>query len=233
MLVYGATGKAGRLVLERALEQGWAVTAFVRNPSRLPEGLRARVSVAVGDLCDAASVSAAVRASRPDAIIDASSMLPFGHAKGQPANDADRSVLTKATVEALQADARLEDCVMFFIGGQLLAEPGGTIERWSVAALAWLLANVVARRRFREAQAAVRWCFVEAPPAFRFVYARLGAMRERPSRGALRAESTKGNGQRGDVSYCDVAEALVRLAGESERKWERQALCFNYEARGA
>ena len=31
LLVYGATGKAGLLVVERASEQGWAVTAFVRN----------------------------------------------------------------------------------------------------------------------------------------------------------------------------------------------------------
>jgi uncharacterized protein YbjT (DUF2867 family) len=37
MLVYGATGQAGRLVMERALERGWAVAAFVRNPDKLPE----------------------------------------------------------------------------------------------------------------------------------------------------------------------------------------------------
>ncbi len=35
MLIYGATGKAGRLVMERALEQGWAVAAFVRNPDKV------------------------------------------------------------------------------------------------------------------------------------------------------------------------------------------------------
>ncbi len=28
------------------------------------------------------------------------------------------------------------------VGGQLLPEPGGTIERWSVAALAWMIRNV-------------------------------------------------------------------------------------------
>ena len=42
MLVYGATGRAGRLVVERALADGWAVTAFVRNPDKLPEVLRGR-----------------------------------------------------------------------------------------------------------------------------------------------------------------------------------------------
>jgi hypothetical protein len=79
MLIYGATGKAGRLVMERALERGWAVAAFVRNPDKVPEALRAKATVIKGDLCDAAAVSAAVRSSRPDAIVDASSALTFGH----------------------------------------------------------------------------------------------------------------------------------------------------------
>jgi hypothetical protein len=122
--------------MERASERGWAVAAFVRNPDKVPEALRAKVA-------------AAVRSSRPDAIVDASSALPFGHAKGQPANNADRSI---------------------FSG------------RW------WNSA----------------------------------------SRGALRAEPTENNLQRGSASYCDVADALVRLAGDAERTWERKALFFNY-----
>lgn len=230
MLIYGATGKAGRLVMDRALAEGWAVTAFVRNPDKVPEAARAKVTVVKGNLCDAAAVSAAVRSSRPDAIVDASSILPFGHAKGQPANDADRSIFTRATVEALQADGRLERCVMLIIGGQLLPEPGGTIEKWRVAALAWVIRNVAARKTWAKAEAWIRWCFQEAPPTFRFVYARLGHMVEQPSRGALRAEHTKDNIQHGSVSYCDVADALVRLADDPGRTWERKALFFNYAA---
>lgn len=228
MLIYGATGKAGRLVMERALEQGWAVAAFVRNPNKVPESLRSRVTLLKGDLCDHAAVSAAVRSSRPDAIVDASSAIPFGHAKGQPANNADRGVLTKATVEALQADKRLDSCVVLFVGGQLLPEPGGTIRNGWAAALAWILGNLVARKAWREAEAWIRWCFEGAPPAFRFVYARMGPMLEQPSRGTLRPEPTDDNIQHGSVSYCDVADALVRLAGDAERTWEHKALFFNY-----
>ncbi|XYI02169.1 NAD(P)-dependent oxidoreductase [Sorangium sp. So ce1128] len=228
MLIYGATGKAGRLVMERALAEGWAVAAFVRNPDKVPEALRSKVTVLKGDLSDGAAVSAAVRSSRPDAIVDASSALPFGHAKGQPANSANRGVLTKATVDALEADGRLDGCVLIIVGGQLLPEPGGTIDKWSVAAMAWALRNVVARKTWREAEALLRWLFREAPPAFRFVYARMGQMLEQPSRGTLRAEPTKDNIQHGSVSYCDVADALVRLAGDAERTWERKALFFNY-----
>ena len=228
MLVYGATGKAGHLVVERALTQGWAVSAFVRNPDKVPAALRGRVTIVKGDLCDAASVSAAVRSSRPNAIVDASSALPFGHAKGQPANNADRGVLIKATVQALDAEERLADCVLLIIGGQLIPEPGGTINSWSVAALAWVLRTLVARKAWREAEEVLRWCFLDAPPAFRFVYARLGQMVVEPSRGALRAEATPDNIQHGSVSYCDVADALVQLAGDEKRAWEHKALFFNY-----
>lgn len=228
MLIYGATGKAGRLVMERALADGWSVAAFVRNPDKVPATLRGKVTVLTGDLSDAAAVSDAVRSSRPDAIVDASSALPFGHARGQKANDADRGILTKATVEALEADGRLSDCVLIVVGGQIVREPGGTIAAWPVAALAWLLRNVIARKAMREAEALLHWCFREAPEGFRFVYARMGQMLQQPPRGTLRAEPTKDNIQRGSVSYSDVADALVRIAGDADRTWEHEALFFNY-----
>jgi len=228
MLVYGATGKAGHLVVERAVMQGWAVSAFVRNPDKIPEALRSKVTIVKGNLRDAASISAAVRSCRPHAIVDASSSLPFGHAKGQPANNADRGVITKATVETLNADGRLSDCVLLIIGGQLFPEPGGTINSLPAAAMAWVLRTFVARKGWREIEQAQRWCFEGTPPAFRFVCARMGQMVEAPSRGTLRPQATLNNIQHGSVSYVDVAEALVQLASDDERTWERKALFFNY-----
>lgn len=232
MLVYGATGKAGSLVVERALGSGWSVAAFVRNPNKVPPEVRAKITVVKGDLCDADAVAAAVRSTRPEAIVDASSALPIGHAKGQPRNNADRATLTRATVEALRADERLQDCVLLIVGGQLIAEPGGTIDKLSVATLAWALRNIFARSMMREAEAAVRWLFEETPAAFRFVYARMGQMVVEPTRGTLRAEPTRDNIQRGPASYCDVADALVELAGDASRAWERKALFFNYATGG-
>jgi len=231
MLVYGATGRAGRLVVERALSDDWAVSAFVRNPDKLPAALRPKVTPVKGDLGDAAAVSAAVRSTRPNAIVDASSALPFGHAKGQPANNADRGIITKATVQALEADGRLADCVLLIIGGQLIPEPGGTISKWPVAATAWVARTFLMPKQFREAVEAVHWSFQQAPSEFRFVYARLGSMVEQPSRGSLRAEPTPNNIQRGSASYCDVADVLVRLASDETRTWERKAVFFNYAER--
>jgi len=173
-------------------------------------------------------VTSAVRSSRPHAIVDASSALPIGHAKGQPKNDADRAVVTRATFSALEGERRLSDCVLLVVGGQLVPEPGGTIESWSVAAAAWILRNIVARKPFREAEELLRWCFRESPAAFRFVYARMGYMVEEPSRGTLRPEPTTNNIQRGKASYCDVADAFVKLADDPERTWERKAIFFNY-----
>lgn len=228
MLVYGATGKAGRLTVERALREGWTVSAFVRNPDKVPEVLRSKLTIVKGDLCDAASISAAVHSCRPHAIVDASSAIPFGHAKGQSPNNADRGVIIKATFEALVSDGRLADCVLLIVSGQLLPEPGGAINSWSVAATAWVLRTVLARKVWRDSEQAVAWCFQHTPPSFRFVYVRMGHMLEAPSRGPLRAEATLNNIQHGSVSYVDVAAALVRLASDEMRTWERKALFFNY-----
>jgi putative NADH-flavin reductase len=231
LLVYGATGKAGSLVVENALQNGWAVSAFVRNPQKISEATRSKVNVIQGDLSDAPAVAQAVRSCQPHAIIDASSALPFGHAKGQPANNANRGVITHATIEALEADGRLADCVYLIVGGQLVAEPGGKINKASVAALSWVLRNIVVRKGWREMEEVLRWTFQDTPHAFRFVYARMGQMVVAPSQGKLLPEPTLNNIQHGTASYIDVAEAFVQLAGDETRRWERKAIFFNYANR--
>ena len=229
MLVYGATGRSGLSVVESALAAGWRVTAFVRNPDKVAASLRPLVTVVQGDLCDAAAVTAAVVAAKPNAIVDCSSALPFGHAKGQPANNADRTTLCRATLAGLEAGGgRLDDCVFIIVGGELFPEPGGTINSWLVAALAWTLRNLVMRQAWREVEANMRWLFEGTPSAFRFVMVRMGYMVSEPSRGELRAEGTLNNIQRGAASYCDVGRALVQLAGDESKQWERKAVFFNY-----
>jgi putative NADH-flavin reductase len=55
ILVYGATGKIGSLVVEEALERGHHVTAVSRDPSRI-EKSDAGLSVVRGDLLDTDSI---------------------------------------------------------------------------------------------------------------------------------------------------------------------------------
>jgi putative NADH-flavin reductase len=50
LLILGATGSLGRHVLDQAVAAGHTVTVSVRTPSKLPPGVRARVSVHTGDL---------------------------------------------------------------------------------------------------------------------------------------------------------------------------------------
>ena len=55
ILVIGATGRTGRHLVTQALERGYAVTAFARDPSQL-EVRHPRLTIAQGDVLDAASV---------------------------------------------------------------------------------------------------------------------------------------------------------------------------------
>lgn len=60
VLIFGASGRTGRRLVEQALERGYTVTAFVRKPSRLTVE-HSRLTVAVGDVLDADSVDLAMR----------------------------------------------------------------------------------------------------------------------------------------------------------------------------
>ena len=55
ILVYGATGKVGSLVVEEALQRGHLVTAVSRDPSRI-EKQHDNLSVVAGDLLDLQSI---------------------------------------------------------------------------------------------------------------------------------------------------------------------------------
>jgi putative NADH-flavin reductase len=59
VVIFGATGQTGRLLMERALSNGQQVTAFVRDPARL-KIRNESVRVAQGDVLDSASVDRAV-----------------------------------------------------------------------------------------------------------------------------------------------------------------------------
>ena len=58
VLVAGATGKTGSLVVAQLKEKGYPVRAFVRNAARAAERLGPDVEAAVGDLRDPASIAA-------------------------------------------------------------------------------------------------------------------------------------------------------------------------------
>jgi len=69
LLVFGATGRVGRSVVELALAAGHDVTAFVRTPAKLNRS-HERIHIEQGDALDAAAVRAAMN-TRFDAVIGA------------------------------------------------------------------------------------------------------------------------------------------------------------------
>jgi putative NADH-flavin reductase len=68
VLILGATGGTGRQLVEQALERGYIVTAFVRDPADLRVE-HPRLTAARGDVLDYPSVDAAVRGQ--DAVLSA------------------------------------------------------------------------------------------------------------------------------------------------------------------
>ena len=66
ILVVGATGGTGRAIVAQALAAGHTVTAFARNPERLPVQ-HERLKIARGNVLDGASLDAAVRGQ--DAVV--------------------------------------------------------------------------------------------------------------------------------------------------------------------
>jgi putative NADH-flavin reductase len=68
LLIFGATGQTGRLLVEQALAQGHAVTAFARQPDQVT--LRhENLGVAQGNMLDLAAVERAVK--RQEAVLSA------------------------------------------------------------------------------------------------------------------------------------------------------------------
>jgi len=76
VLVFGSTGRTGRHLVAQALEQGHAVTAFARDPSKL-EMRHEKLRLVRGDVLDPTSVESAVRGQ--DALLSA-----LGAGPGQP-----------------------------------------------------------------------------------------------------------------------------------------------------
>jgi len=66
--VFGATGKVGRLIVDRLLADGHQVVAFARNPAKLHR-VGPNLTVVAGELSDTAAVTQAVTGS--DAVISA------------------------------------------------------------------------------------------------------------------------------------------------------------------
>ena len=90
--VFGATGGIGSLVVDQLRTNGHTVTAYVRNPDKVPATWGDDVTLVVGELSDAAAVGRAVQGA--DAVVSALGPSMDRKATGLPLVEGTRNIVT-------------------------------------------------------------------------------------------------------------------------------------------
>ena len=93
LIVFGATGATGQQLVQQALERGFAVTAFVRDPEKLT-ARHANLRIIRGDISDTESIDAAL-AQGGDAV-----MLALGMFSSRPTTELSEG--TRKIISAMQ-----------------------------------------------------------------------------------------------------------------------------------
>lgn len=89
--VFGATGAIGSLTVDRLLSAGHNVTAYARNPERVPARWGDRVRVVVGEMNDAAAIDSAIAGA--DAVVSALGPNMDRKATGLPLIEGTKNIL--------------------------------------------------------------------------------------------------------------------------------------------
>lgn len=90
--IFGATGAIGSLTVAELLERGHAVTAYARNPAKVPDTWGDRVRVVIGEMSDAAAIDNAVQGA--DAVVSALGPSMDRKATGTPLVGGTANILT-------------------------------------------------------------------------------------------------------------------------------------------
>jgi nucleoside-diphosphate-sugar epimerase len=90
--VFGATGGVGSQVVDQLRTRGHRVTAYVRNPSKVPSSWGENVTIVVGELSDAEAVDRAVQGA--DAVVSALGPSLNRKATGLPLVEGTRNIIT-------------------------------------------------------------------------------------------------------------------------------------------
>ena len=89
--VFGATGAIGSLTVTELLASGHTVTAYARNPAKVPDTWGEKVRVVIGEMSDAAAIDHAVAGA--DAVISALGPSMDRRATGLPLVEGTRHIL--------------------------------------------------------------------------------------------------------------------------------------------
>jgi putative NADH-flavin reductase len=194
LVIFGGTGRIGRLVLERALAAGWTVTVLSRGSS---EGLPASVEVVTGDVRDHAAVERAIRG--------ASAVVSALGARSNAPSEAD----------ALETGMRIIVAAMSEAGVSRLVTLSGaavTIPQDSKPAIDRLASRVVRVFARHVVDAKQREYEVLAASDLRWTALRPALVRDGEARG-YRLDMRLTPGAR--VTRADVAQALLDQVADS------------------
>ena len=209
VVVFGATGRTGRLLVDGALARGHDVTAFVRAPDKLGV-LRDRVRVVKGDVLDGGAVSDAVDGQE-------AALVALGVAvkKGDPAVNA------QGTLNVIRSMQRYD------VRRLVVLSAGGT-RQGPDPNLPWVFERVVkplflkhAFADLRRMETSVRqseldWTIVRAS----------GGLTDGPARGEYRAEPGYSLPGGRKIARADVAAFMLDELGRRDNIAHALAIAY-------
>jgi putative NADH-flavin reductase len=190
LLVVGATGGTGRLIVSQALKRGHEVTALVRSPEKASDLKGAKL--VVGDVRDEKALREALKGQ--DAVVSA---------LGTPASPFREvtllSTATSALVNAMKAEHVSRLVCITGMGAGDSAGHGGFVFDNLIFPL--LLKKVYADKNRQEA--------VVRDSGLDWVLVRPSVLNDKPSRGSIRALTDLADFHGGNISRGDVATFVL------------------------
>lgn len=89
--VFGATGAIGRLTIAELLDRGHTVTAYARNPNKIPHDWGNRVRTVIGEMSNATAIDSAIQGA--DTVVSALGPSLDLKASGTPLVTGTRNIL--------------------------------------------------------------------------------------------------------------------------------------------
>lgn len=206
VLLIGATGRTGRLVLERLLAEGYEVTVLARHPQAIASERRS-MTILKGDATDAADVRQALTGQ--EAIISTIGVRSLG-----------KTNLETAFMQALLPAASNPHFKRFV---NLSAWGAGDTRTENTYLLMKLARATLLKNLYMDKDRGETLLFVSTLP---YVNVRPGRLTNGKARGGVGA-SLDGRGLRHNISRADVADFLV--AQLTEDTWLRQSPLIGYK----
>ena len=190
VIVFGATGKTGRIVCQQALERGYEITAFTRSMNKIDSG-DTSLRVVQGDVMDADSVAGAVTGHDAAIVALGSNGLR------------DKSTLAAGTRNVVDGMTRNG------IGRLVVLSAAGVEESWRQTPwMARIIFKTMLRNIYKdheEQEATVKASSLD------WTIVRAAILKNNPATGIYSPDNT---GKVGHINRADVADFLVKQVND-------------------